>query len=122
MVIPLALDRATARPSLVLLLWQNAASTRTPGGRRAEGDRLGTARRPDQSARPTLPAVPPIDAVTDSPGVRLAYRLPIDAASGWVSFTMAAVCLVWNTLVAIFVVQVVQQHVARQSRTGCSPG
>ena len=50
----------------------------------------GTDARPN---RPTLPTVPPIDAVTDSPGVRLAYRLPIDAASGWVSFTMAAVCL-----------------------------
>ena len=58
--------------------------------------------------------MPPIDAVTDSPGVRLAYRLPIDAASGWVSFTMAAVCLVWNTLVAMFVVQVIQQHRAGQ--------
>ena len=88
---------------------------RAAGGRRAEGDRLGTARRPsDRPERPTLPAVPPIDAVIDSPGVRLAYRLPIDAASGWVSFTMAAVCLAWNTLVAVFVVQVVRPHLAGQ--------
>ena len=77
-------------------------------------------RRPDGSCPapeheppgPRCRPCPPIDAVTDSPGVRLAYRLPIDAASGWVSFTMAAVCLVWNTLVAIFVVQMIQQHVA----------
>ena len=62
------------------------------------------------SHRPALPSVPPIDAVTDSPGIRLAHRLPIDAASGWVSFTMAAVCLAWNTLVAVFVVQVIQLH------------
>jgi hypothetical protein len=58
-----------------------------------------------RSNHPALPSVPAFDAVTDSPGVRLAYRLPIDAASGWVVFSMAAVCLAWNTLVASFVVQ-----------------
>src|SRR4029079_12775636 len=63
---------------------------------------------------PALPSVPAIDVVTDSPGIRLAYRLPIDAASGWVSFTMAAVCVACNTLVAIFVVQVIQMHAAGQ--------
>jgi hypothetical protein len=61
-----------------------------------------------------MPTVPPVDSVTDSPGVRLAYRLPIDAALGWVSFTMAAVCLVWNTLVAIFVARIVGQHLEGQ--------
>jgi hypothetical protein len=46
----------------------------------------------------------------------LAYRLPIDAASGWVSATMAAVCLAWNTLVAIFVIEVIRSHVAGQPK------
>jgi hypothetical protein len=64
---------------------------------------------PNKAGKLTLPAVPPFSAVTDSPGVRLAFRLPIDAASGWVSFTMAAVCLVWNTLVMILMVHVIQQ-------------
>jgi hypothetical protein len=41
----------------------------------------------------------------------LAYRLPLDAASGWMSVTMAAVCIIWNTLVALFVYHVYQQHV-----------
>ena len=40
--------------------------------------------------------------------MRLAHRLPIDASTGWVSFTMAAVCLAW--LVAMFVVQVFNLH------------
>jgi hypothetical protein len=64
------------------------------------------------AARTSLPAVPPIDEVVDSPGVRLAYRLPSDAASGQMSFALAFVSVIWNTLVAGFVVQVVRQHLA----------
>src|SRR5215211_4726841 len=95
---------------LVRLLWHRSASTerRAVAVRNATGWELpGIVARPNH---PALPSVPAIDAVTDSPGIRLAYRLPIDAASGWVSFTMAAVCLAWNTLVAVFVVQVIQMH------------
>jgi len=110
-VIPLALVGYGAT-GLVTLLWQNIASSE----RRAVVAQMATDwEMPGGHARPprhALPAVPPIDAVIDSPGVRLAYRLPIDAASGWVSLTMAAVCLAWNTLVAMFVVQVVRQHLA----------
>ena len=111
MVIPLGLI-VVGGTNLVLLLWQNTASTerRAAVAAKATGWELPGAQT--TTARPSLPTVPPVDVVTDSPGVRLAYRLPIDAASGWVSFTMAAVCLVWNTLVAIFVFQTIQQHVA----------
>jgi hypothetical protein len=102
---------------LILLLWQNAASSerRSAAVRKATDWEIPVGQA--KSGRFSLPTVPPVSAVTDSPGVRLAYRLPIDAASGWVSFTMAAVCLVWNTLVAIFVYQVIQQHIdARPNR------
>lgn len=113
LVIPLALvGYGTA--SLVLLLWQTAVSTerRSAAVQKATSWELpGANLRP---ARPALPTVPPVDVVTDSPGVRLAYRLPADAVSGWVSFTMAVVCLIWNTLVAVFVVQVVNLHLAGQ--------
>jgi len=105
-VIPLALIGYGAT-GLVLLLWQSAASSerRAAVVQKATGWELpGAQARP---GRPALPTVPAVDAVTDSPGVRLPYRLPIDVASGWVSFTMAAVCLLWNTLVAVFVVQFV---------------
>ena len=100
MIIPVSLV-AYGTTSLVQLLWRSAVSTERraavvqkatewemPGGQATAG-------------RPLLPAVPPIDAVVDSAGVQLAYRLPIDAASGWVSFTMAAVSLGWITLVGI---------------------
>ena len=101
-LIPLALV-AYGATGLVLLLWENAASSerRAAVVKKATGWELpGLQPRPDA---PSLPTVPAIDAVRDSPGVRLAYRLPIDATSGWVSFTMAAVCLIW--LVAMFVVR-----------------
>jgi hypothetical protein len=110
-VIPLALI-GYGLAGLVTLLWQNIASSE----RRAAVVQRATDWEPPvgeaKPARHPLPTVPPVDSVIDSPGVRLAHRLPIDAASGWVSLTMAAVCLVWNTLVAIFVVQVVRQHLS----------
>lgn len=93
---------------LIRIVWQSVASTerRAATVRMATGWELpGIEAHPN---RPSLPSVPPIDAVSDSPGLRLAYRLPVDAKSGWVSFMMAGVCLAWNTLVAVFVVRVVQ--------------
>jgi hypothetical protein len=109
MVVPFALVVLGAI-GLGRLIWQRAHSTerRAVAVRNATGWELpGIVARPNH---PALPSVPAVDVVTDSPGIRLAYRLPLDAASGWVSFTMAAVCLGWNTLVAVFVVQVIQMH------------
>jgi len=64
----------------------------------------------DRGGRLTLPTIPPIDAVVDSPGVKLAFRLPSDSAPGQLSFALAVVCVVWNALAAGFVVQVIRQH------------
>jgi hypothetical protein len=115
-VIPSALIGYGAT-GLFMLLWQNAVSSerRAAAVRKATDWEIPVGQ--SKAGKLALPAVPQFSAVTDSPGVRLAYRLPIDAASGWVSFTMAAVCIVWNTLVALFVYQVIQQHIdARPSR------
>lgn len=108
-VIPLALV-VYGLVGISAVLWESATSAERRAAvaqRAADWDLSGAPTRAD---RPELPAVPPIDAVVDSPGVHLTYRLPIDAASGWVSATMAAVCLAWNTLVAIFVIQVIRSH------------
>ncbi|HEX5470640.1 MAG TPA: hypothetical protein VFW73_02080 [Lacipirellulaceae bacterium] len=109
MLIPVAVFVYGAA-GLIELIWQRVASTerRAAAVRKATGWELPGIESP--SSRPALPSVPAADVVTDSPGIRLSYRLPIDAASGWVSFIMAAVCLAWNTLVAVFVVQVIQMH------------
>lgn len=107
-VIPIALV-AYGGTALVVLLWQSAASSERRAAvvqKAIDWELLGA----EPSAGP--PSVPTIAATTDSPGVRLTYRLPIDAASGWVSFAMAAICVAWNTLVAVFVYQVIRQHAA----------
>jgi hypothetical protein len=95
---------------LAVLVWRNLATTE----RRAAVVQMATdwelTGLGPEASRPTLPAVPPIDAVVDSAGVRLAYRLPSDVVSGQMSFALAAVCLVWNSLVVVFAVRVIQQH------------
>lgn len=110
-IIPLALI-AYGSSGLAALAWQSSASTERRAAvvqRATDWELLGSGGGPYE---PVLPTVPPFDVVTDSPGVRLAYRLPIDSAPGWLSLAMAAICLAWNTLVGIFVVQLIRQHAA----------
>jgi hypothetical protein len=54
------------------------------------------------------PTVPADANLTNSPGTTLAYRLPIATAAGWKLFAAAAACLLWNALVAVFVVMAVR--------------
>jgi hypothetical protein len=103
MIIPASLV-AYGTTNLIQLLWHSAVSTERRAAvvqKATDWELPGAQATP---GRPVLPSVPPIDAVVDSAGVQLAYRLPIDTASGWVSFTMAAVCLGWITLVGILFV------------------
>ena len=50
------------------------------------------------------PHVPGDANLTNSPGTRLKYRLPINTMHGWKLLAAAAVCLFWNGIVAVFVV------------------
>lgn len=111
MIIPVALV-GYGVAGLFALAWRSVASTerRAAAVRKAtDWELLGTV---TEKRAPLLPNVPPFEVVTDSPGVKLAHRLPIDAASVWLSFAMAAICLAWNTLVGIFVIQLLRQHAA----------
>jgi hypothetical protein len=95
---------------LAVLAWENVASSERRAAvvqMASEWDLPGV----PAPTRPSLPAVPPIDAVVDSPGVRLKYRLPIDAAPSQLSIALAIVCVVLNTLVIGFVYQVIEQYV-----------
>jgi hypothetical protein len=110
LVIPLALVAYSAA-DLAVLAWRSAASIerRAAAQKSISWERLGI----DVSGgRPDLPAVPPIDAVIDSAGLRLPCRLPIDGAPGRLSVALAVVCVVWNLLVADFLVQVIWLHVS----------
>ncbi len=55
-----------------------------------------------------FPNVPDGSNQTNSPGTKLAYRLPISATFGWTLFAAMAACILWNALVAGFVVMVVR--------------
>lgn len=95
---------------LAVVIWRNLASSERRAAvvqMASDWELPGISPQPD---RPSLPAIPPIDAVVDSPGVRLLYRLPSDAASGRLSFALAAVAVIWNSLVAGFLIQVLRQH------------
>ena len=87
---------------LVVLIWRSLASTERRAAAVQRATDWEVSGMSPESGRPTLPAVPPIDAVVDSPGVRLLYRLPSDAASGQMSLALAIVSVIWNTLVVGF--------------------
>lgn len=109
LVIPIALI-TYGIADLAVLVWRNLASSERRAAvvqMASDWELPGISPQPD---RPALPAVPPIDAVVDSAGVRLLYRLPSDAVSGQMSLALAAVAIVWNSLVAGFVIQMVRQH------------
>ncbi|TWT36402.1 hypothetical protein KOR34_13070 [Posidoniimonas corsicana] len=46
--------------------------------------------------------LPDTSQITDSPGVRLKYRLPSLGDSGWRIATLATICVAWNLLVVFF--------------------
>jgi hypothetical protein len=95
---------------LVVLVWRNLASTerRAAVAQMASDWELpGLSHTPDQ---PALPAVPPVDEIVNSPGVRLAYRLPGDFASGHLSIALATVSVIWNSLVVVLAIQLIRQH------------
>lgn len=55
-------------------------------------------------------ALPRIDDVEDSPGVKLRYRLPIEGSRTWRIAGMAVMSLAWNVVVGFFLVGVVTDH------------
>ena len=58
-----------------------------------------------------FPCIPAGKDITDSPGTKLAFRLPIGTSPGWVLFGWAAACLAYNGVVSIFVYGAVAGHV-----------
>jgi hypothetical protein len=66
--------------------------------------------RPDLDSRPLnprspqdLPAVPQEIGITDSPGIRLAYRLPASGSPMWLLASSAVLIFGWNTIWAVLV-------------------
>jgi hypothetical protein len=76
------------------------------------------AQRLPSAGRLTALALPAADRVNDSPGVRLAYRLPMDGAEGWRVMAMAAACVLWNALAGVFVYQLASGYLSLGGRVG----
>lgn len=51
-----------------------------------------------------FPFIPRISHITDSPGTRLAYRLPGDNLLGWKLSGIITLCLLWNGIVISFLI------------------
>ncbi len=66
---------------------------------------------PSQREFPTIPR----DAnLTNSPGIRLAYRLPVTHSGPWILFAATAFFLVWNGITAVLVMVAVRSHMSHQ--------
>ena len=61
------------------------------------------------------PSIPRNENLTNSPGINLAYRLPIVRSPAWKLLAAALFCLVCNGFVSVITVLVVRSHLASQS-------
>jgi len=60
-----------------------------------------------KAAAPDFPHVPRPTNITDSPGTRLTFRLPVAGSPVWALFVWLTACLLWNGIVSIFVTIVI---------------
>ncbi|HEX7446494.1 MAG TPA: DUF3592 domain-containing protein [Pirellulales bacterium] len=63
----------------------------------------------EPTGAPRLPHVPGPEEMTDSPGTTLAFRLP-SAAPGWNLLGLLLISLIWNGVVAVFVVMAIESY------------
>jgi hypothetical protein len=58
-----------------------------------------------------FPCIPPGADITNSPGTKLKYRLPIATSPGWALFGVLLACVLWNGIVAVFAAIAVRGHI-----------
>jgi hypothetical protein len=69
---------------------------------------------PARSGEREYPNVPGVAGLTDSPGTRLKYRLPMAASPAWALAALVVGCLLWNAMVVVFAVVAVNRFVGGQ--------
>lgn len=73
--------------------------------------RKALARDEGNPLRPSAASgLPPSDNISDSPGVKLRYRLPMEYQKGWRLAGMLFICVSWNALVGFFLYGVIQDY------------
>jgi hypothetical protein len=86
-----------------------SAERRSAMARRAADIDLISEAMPSCREYPTIPR----DAnLTNSPGIRLAYRLPVTHAGPWVLFAATAFFLVWNGIASVLVLVAIKSHLS----------
>ena len=58
-----------------------------------------------------FPTLPPLDGLTNSPGIELAYRLPPAQSPGWRLLAMTIFAMLWNFVVCLLTVSVISGHI-----------
>jgi len=56
------------------------------------------------------PYVPQMKRITDSPGTRLRFRLPVDISPGWSLLGVLIACVFWNGIVGVFVALAINDY------------
>ncbi len=90
-----------------VLHWGKSAERRAVMAQRTQGRNLLSA---NGAQRTEFPNIPDDSNITNSPGTRLRYRLPIGTSPGWALFGILLVCVFWNAVVSVFVVMAVRGH------------
>lgn len=83
----------------------HALTAPRPGGSKEKAAILTAGRKAlegDSAPRGEFPNIPPLDEITDSPGIRLAYRLPIIDSPVWTLCVLVGVTLAWNAGCLVF--------------------
>jgi hypothetical protein len=63
-------------------------------------------------AQRDYPSIPRDANLTNSPGIRLAYRLPVTNAGTWVLFAATGFFLIWNTITTALVFVAARSHLS----------
>jgi hypothetical protein len=91
-----------------LLRWGKSAERRAALAQQAQqGELFGAS-----TAERAYPFVPQGADMTNSPGTRLRFRLPMATSPGWALFGLLMGCVIWNGLVSVFVVLAVREFMA----------
>jgi hypothetical protein len=90
-----------------VLHWGKSAERRALIAQRAQArDLFG----PNGDGHRSYPFVPQGADLTNSPGTRLRFRLPMAGSTGWALFGALALCVAWNSIVAVLVVIAFRSH------------
>jgi hypothetical protein len=91
-----------------LASWRTSAERRAALIQRASQFDLFDESTPEQN----LPTIPPAGNWTNSPGTRLAYRLPLASTTGWRLFGYASFATLWWISTLVLTVVAVRKHFA----------